>query len=42
MAAEAQTISRGGTDKILITINRDYFNDPVTISFTDLPQGWKR
>jgi uncharacterized membrane protein len=38
-AANEQTINRGSTDKVLITINRDNFNDPVTISFSNLPQG---
>lgn len=39
MAAEAQTIERGDTDKVLVTINRDNFDDPVTISLNDLPPG---
>jgi hypothetical protein len=39
MAANSQTITRGGTDKVMVTINRDNFNDPVKIHFEGLPQG---
>lgn len=39
MAAESQSIKRGDTDEVRVMINRDNFNDPVTIRVTDLPQG---
>jgi len=39
MAAKNQTITQGGSDKVTIAINRDNFNDPVTIRLNDLPQG---
>jgi hypothetical protein len=39
MAKDAQTIARGATDKVTVTINRDNFNDPVTVSFSGLPTG---
>jgi hypothetical protein len=39
MAKKNQTISQGGSDKISVAINRDNFNDPVTIRLNDLPQG---
>jgi hypothetical protein len=38
-AKEAQTVARGSTDKVQLTINRDNFNDPVTIKFSGLPKG---
>jgi hypothetical protein len=38
-AAKEQTISRGSTDKVTVSVNRDNFNDPVVISFTGLPAG---
>jgi uncharacterized membrane protein len=38
-AAKDQTIRRGDTDKILVAINRDNFNDPVTVRVTGLPKG---
>lgn len=33
------SISRGSTEKVMITISRDNFKDPVTIAFDKLPQG---
>jgi hypothetical protein len=33
------SISRGGTEKVMITISRENFKDPVTIAFDNLPQG---
>ncbi|MGQ0637291.1 MAG: hypothetical protein ACT4QC_22005 [Planctomycetaceae bacterium] len=39
MAAKDQTVERGETDKVLVTINRDNFNEAVQISLNDLPQG---
>jgi hypothetical protein len=38
-AKEAQTVARGSSDKVQLTINRDNFNDPVTVKFTGLPKG---
>jgi hypothetical protein len=37
MAAKDHTVKRGDTEKI--TINRDNFNDPVTIQLSGLPKG---
>ena len=39
MEAKSQTIKQGDTDKVTIMINRDNFDDPVTISLNDLPAG---
>jgi len=39
MAAKDQTIKRGETDNVLVTINRDNFNEPVNIRVTGLPKG---
>jgi hypothetical protein len=39
MAAKDHTVERGETDKMLVTINRDNFNDAVQIRLNDLPQG---
>lgn len=39
MASETQNIARGDTDKVLVTIDRDNFNEPVTIRLNDLPRG---
>jgi hypothetical protein len=39
VTSESQSIEQGETDRIQITINRDNFNDPVTISLNDLPPG---
>ncbi|MBI3864649.1 MAG: hypothetical protein HY290_22455 [Planctomycetia bacterium] len=38
-AAKAQTIKQGDTDDVAIKINRDNFNDAVTIRLNDLPKG---
>jgi len=38
-AATQQTIKRGDTDDFVVKINRDNFNDPVTIRLNDLPKG---
>jgi hypothetical protein len=38
-APQTQTLARGATDKVTVMINRDNFNDPVTITFSDLPTG---
>lgn len=39
VAKEAQTVARGATDKVTILINRDHFNDPVTVTLSGLPKG---
>lgn len=39
IAAKSQTIKRGDTDKVMITITRDHFDDPVTVRLNDLPKG---
>lgn len=39
MAAKDQTIKQGAEDKVLVTINRDNFSDPVSVGFEGLPQG---
>jgi len=38
-AAKDQSIEQGESDKVLVTINRDNFDDPVTIRLNDLPVG---
>jgi hypothetical protein len=38
-AAKDQSIDQGESDKVLVTINRDNFDDPVTIRLNDLPVG---
>jgi len=38
-AAKEQTLARGATDKVSITISRTNFNDPVTVAVTNLPAG---
>lgn len=39
IAAKNQSIKQGDTDKVLITITRDNFDDPVTIKLNNLPKG---
>ena len=39
VAAKSQTIKRGDTDKVLVTVNRDNFDDAVTVRLNDLPNG---
>jgi hypothetical protein len=39
MAANDQTVARGATDKVTVTVNRDNFNDPVTVTLSGLPKG---
>lgn len=39
MTAKDQTVERGESDKLLVTINRDNFNESVKISLNDLPAG---
>lgn len=34
-----QTLRQGGTNDVLITINRDNFRDAVTVRFENLPEG---
>lgn len=38
-AAKEQTIKRGDTDKVKVSISRDNFSEPVTIKITGLPKG---
>lgn len=38
-AAKDQTIARGATDKVTITVTRDNFDEPVTVSLSGLPTG---
>lgn len=38
-AAKDQSIEQGESDKVMVTINRDNFDDPVTIKLNDLPVG---
>src|SRR5262245_26828854 len=38
-AAPTQTIKQGDTDEVSIKIDRDNFNDPVTIRLNELPKG---
>lgn len=38
-AAKDQTIARGATDKVSISISRTNMDEPVTISLTGLPAG---
>jgi len=38
-AAAQQTIKQGDTDELTVKIDRDNFNDPVTIRLNDLPKG---
>jgi uncharacterized membrane protein len=38
-AAKDQTINRGATEKVGISISRSNFDDPVMISVSDLPKG---
>ena len=35
----SHTITQDQTDEVLVNINRDNFNDPVTITVSDLPPG---
>src|SRR5215467_11103675 len=39
IAAKNQTIKRGDTDKVLVTVTRDNFDDAVTVRLNDLPKG---
>lgn len=39
MAMKSQTIKQGDTDEILVTINRDHFDDAVTVGLEGLPKG---
>lgn len=39
MTATDQTVERGESDEMLVTINRDNFNDAVKISLNALPAG---
>ncbi|MEQ8768651.1 MAG: hypothetical protein RL885_32390 [Planctomycetota bacterium] len=34
-----QSLSRGGTNKVLVTVERDGFSGPIAIEFEDLPDG---
>ena len=36
---EAHTVQQGAEDNVLVTINRDNFNDPVTVRVEGLPDG---
>jgi hypothetical protein len=38
-AATSQTLARGASDKVMLTINRDNFSDPVKVRFENLPTG---
>ncbi len=38
-APATQSIKRGDTDQLSISITRDNFNDPVTVRLNDLPKG---
>ncbi len=38
-AAAQQSLKQGDTDELSIKIERDNFNDPVTIRLNDLPKG---
>ena len=38
-AAKTQTITRGSTDKVSITISRTNFDEAVTVAITSLPTG---
>lgn len=38
-ASKEQTINRGSTDKVSVSITRSNFTDPVTIMVSDLPKG---
>jgi hypothetical protein len=35
----SHTITQDQTDEVMVNINRDYFNDPVTVTVSDLPAG---
>jgi hypothetical protein len=39
MALESHTVKQGDTDNVMVTINRDNFNDPVTLAVEGLPTG---
>ena len=39
MALESHTVKQGDTDNVLVTINRDNFNDAVTLGVEGLPMG---
>jgi len=38
-AAKDQTITRGSTDKVDVSISRSNFDEPVTIAIANLPNG---
>lgn len=37
--ADSQTITQGGTDDVMVNVNRDNFKDEVKIEVSDLPKG---
>lgn len=39
MTKESHTVTQGDTDNVLVTINRDNFDDAVTIKLDGLPAG---
>lgn len=39
IAKESQSIQQGDEDKVLVTINRDNFNDAVSLRIDNLPKG---
>lgn len=39
MAMKSQTLKQGDTDKVMVTINRDHFDDAVTVGIENLPKG---
>jgi hypothetical protein len=39
MTKESHTVTQGDTDNVLVTVNRDNFDDAVTIKLDGLPAG---
>jgi len=38
-ASDTQTVKQGDTDKIQVSVNRDNFDEAVSLGFEDLPKG---